>query len=91
MTLITSDVVGSVKLTCHSFTLTKLPLHELMSHFSRPLQEFVSAQSVAFRKLGIAAVVSSSVLLSFLLQAAFVLVISIPLLLYMNFVTGMTI
>ena len=35
MTLIISDVAGSVKLTCHSFALTKLSLHERLSHFSR--------------------------------------------------------
>ncbi|KAF1672276.1 Neurobeachin, partial [Pygoscelis papua] len=50
--------VGSVKLTCHLFVLTKLSLHELMSYFSRPLQEFASEQSVAFRKLAIAAVLA---------------------------------
>lgn len=31
-------LITSVKLICHSFALTKLQLHELISHFSQPLK-----------------------------------------------------
>lgn len=91
MTLMTSDVVGSVKLTCQSFFCADQTF-DAGTHVLVGLWKIsVSQKSVAFQKLGIEAVQYFTPCTILLSSVSCINFISIFLLLCMNFVTGMTI